>query len=187
MRRIHHHLVECLVIGAGLVLAVTPVRAASDPTIIVTPGQGPQGTHVSVDGSGFCATASGCSVVSVSLSRIPEASSAVAADGTFHVSFTVPGGLSYGQHDVEADQTNTSGTPISAHGSFLLAVSQTTPAPATSSPSATPSGSPGGPASPPPGASGGGSTPWAWWLLGALAIVIGIGATALLIQGRRGE
>lgn len=100
--------------------------AADFPSITLTPSQGGVGTTVRVDGSHFCA--SGCpSQVSIFFSRIPVAT-AIAQGGTFRATFQVPGGQSYGPHDVEADQT-TSNSPLSAHRTFLVTISQTTPPP----------------------------------------------------------
>jgi hypothetical protein len=119
--------------------------AADFPNITLTPSQGGVGTTVNVDGSNFCT--SGCAnTVSISFSRMPVATATV-LNGAFHTTFQVPGGQSYGPHDVEADQNTPNGV-LSAHRTFLLTITQTTPPTVPPSPRQTPSPKPTSSASP---------------------------------------
>jgi hypothetical protein len=195
-------------VNAAILLAATAAQAAS-PSITLTPSQGPEGTTVRVDGSGFCSTASGCSTVQISFARIPEATTSVASNGTFSVTFKVPGGLPFGQQNVEADQTTASGTQLSANKSFFLTISQQSPPPAQSPPAASPTPAPGG--SPAPGSPGspgasptatagsppanpqaspsvanapGKPTAFPWWALVVIVLVAGAAAVAGLVWRR---
>ena len=120
--------------------------AADFPNITLTPSQGGVGTTVNVDGSNFCT--SGCAnTVIISFSRMPVATATV-LNGAFHTTFQVPGGQSYGPHDVEADQNTPNGV-LSAHRTFLLTITQTAPPTAPASPRPpTPSAKPTSTASP---------------------------------------
>lgn len=186
-----------------MLIAATAARAAA-PSITLTPAQGPEGTTVRVDGSGFCSTASGCSTVQVSFARIPEATASVGSDGTFSVTFKVPGGLPFGQQNVEADQTNASGGQLSANKSFFLTISQQSPPPAASpspppgasptpaapgSPAASPTATSGSPppspqATPSPANAPGKSAVFPWWALVAVVLVAGGAAVAGLVWRR---
>jgi hypothetical protein len=178
--------------------------AADFPNITLTPSQGGVGTTVRVDGSHFCV--SGCpSQVSIFFSRIPVAT-AIAQDGTFHATFQVPGGQSYGPHDVEADQTTSNGV-LAAHRIFLLTISQTTP-PATVSPtphppspspkptpSASPSTQPSDQPSPEPSASASQSANapieavvpggQGWLVAAAVLLLVGVAVAAGYLWRRR--
>jgi cobalamin biosynthesis Mg chelatase CobN len=138
---------------ASLCLGPAIVSAADFPNITLTPSQGGVGTIVRVDGTNFCS--SGCpSTITISFSRIPVATVSE-VNGAFRTTFQVPGGQSYGPHDVEADQSTPNGV-ISAHRSFLVTISQTAPPTVSPSPKSSPfpSASPGSPsAAPSPGAS----------------------------------
>jgi hypothetical protein len=143
---------------ASLCLGAATVPAADFPNITLTPSQGGVGTTVRVDGTNFCA--SGCpSTITILFSRMPVAT-ANEVNGTFRATFQVPGGQSYGAHDVEADQSTPNGV-ISAHRSFLVTISQTPPpsvapspkpSPAPSAPPANPSAGPSEGGSPEPSA-----------------------------------
>jgi hypothetical protein len=138
----------CALAAAGIVALSAggaTASAADFPNITLTPSQGGVGTTVQVDGSNFCT--SGCaSVVSISFSRLPVATATV-QNGAFHATFQVPGGQSYGPHDVEADQTTPNGV-LSAHRTFLVTISQTTPTVPASPRPPTPSPKPTSLASP---------------------------------------
>jgi hypothetical protein len=117
--------------------------------------------------------------------------------------------LPFGQQNVEADQTNASGAPLSANKSFFLTISQQSPPPAQSPPAASPTPAPGGsptPASPgspgasPPATSGspppnpqatpsaanapGKPTAFPWWAMVAVVLVAGAAAVAGLVWRR---
>ena len=189
-----------LAVGLAFLLLSMTTQAATFPSMTLTPSQGPEGTSVRVVGSGFCSTASGCSAVSISIARIPETTAPVASDGTFTATFKVPGGLSYGQQNVEADQTTASRGQLSANKTFFVTISQQSPPPSQSppprSPSATPSGSPSpsGPGLPaasaiptapsnspvltPPPAGSSPPSQFPWWAV--IAGVVAVGAAAVV-------
>ena len=127
--------------AAGLLAAAQLVQAAT-PRIALNPSQGGQGTTVAVDGSGFCGSCA--STVTILFARQPLTQGVrVAADGTFHTSFVVPGGGPGGAQQVEADQAGAAGGQYQALTSFFVTISQPPPGqPAATPVPATPPGNP---------------------------------------------
>lgn len=110
----------------GTVLFVAAVAlslaaaSASQPRILISPLEGPPGTHVEIDGIGFCSQAA-CSTVTVLFEGLPVARDVrVNADGTFHAEGVVPGGSPPGEIFVVALQADAAGAEISASGGFIL-------------------------------------------------------------------
>lgn len=196
--------------GAALVFGATSF-AASAPHLELNPSQGPPGTTVSAQGSGFCTS---CGTVEIDfVARPVQQGITVAADGTFQVTFVVPGGAQAGTDAVNAYQqgnlvTQTSfnvtpsspappptvATPTAAPPPVSSPGSPATPAPGTpAAPQAseTPTGGgavPGGAASPGPGANGGPAAPsstaaGASGSTGAALRVAGLAVAAVLIAG----
>ena len=134
-------------VAGGILALLTAAGAyAAEPHLALVPMSGPPGTTVTATGSGFC---SSCGPVEIDFVARPVAQGiTVASDGSFQVTFMVPGGTQAGTNAVNALQQGRLVTQTSFTVTPSLPPPTSTPAPP---PLKTPPPGPGPTAAPSPG------------------------------------
>jgi hypothetical protein len=145
-------LLAAVVIGGIEAILLGPGAYAADPHLALNPPQGPSGTTVSAQGTGFCVS---CGPVEIDFVAQPvKQGIAVGSDGSFQTTFMVPGGAQAGTDAVNVYQQGMLVTQTS------FTVTPSVPAPTTTAaPPQTGTPAPGPNAGGGPGPGGGGSNP----------------------------
>ena len=120
---------SALVIAVVVFCGSIPLAGASNPGLILDPDAGPPGTNVTVNGSGFCATAP-CTPVSIEFNGAPLIQGIhVAASGNFQVTVRVPNDTHTGSNEVVAFQATSPSPPQAMQAVTYFAVTSITGAP----------------------------------------------------------